>query len=474
MEAVERSMKPNRRQFLNETFSTCASFGAAAALLSMHERLAFGDSPETSPLRLCNDENTGLPLLRLPEGFRYRTFSWTGDPMSGDVPTPPEHDAMGVIQAEGDIVTLVRNQEISKDGHALESPTAKPYDKNACGGCVTLKFNTSTGEWLDSWVSLSGSSRNCAGGVTPWGTWLSCEETVLGSDLNYDRYKLKPRNFEETHGWIFEVDPQGVGSPEPLKDMGRFVHEAVAIDHESGIVYETEDRETAGFYRFLPNEKGNLKAGGTLQIAEVVGQPDLRGGVPANSRFDVRWHTIPDPQLAHTPGTNPPDELGVYTQGKQLGGSTFSRLEGCWFGNGLVYFDATSGGSAAAGQIWQYDPQAEQLALLFESPDKRVLNMPDNLCVSPQGGLVLCEDNDYGADEYPQRIFVLSKEGKLSLFAQNNVVLQGEKNGFKGDFRNKEWAGACFSPDGQWLFVNAQTPGITFAITGPWEQTLLA
>ena len=251
--------------------------------------------------------------------------------------------------------------------------------------------------------------------------------------------------------------------------MGRFVHEAIAIDRETGIVYETEDRMTAGFYRFVPKQKGKLASGGVLQIAEVVGQPDLRGHVSKDSVFDVKWHTIPEPTRAHTPGLEEPDELGVFKQGKRLGGTTFSRLEGCWSGNGSIYFDATSGGGAEAGQIWEYDPASQKLRLLFESPGKEVLNMPDNLCVNPHGGLAICEDGDYGDNEFPQRIHILSQDGILSPLALNDVVLQGEK-GFRGDFRGKEWAGATFSPDGKWLFANIQTPGITFAITGPWQS----
>ena len=99
--------------------------------------------------------------------------------------------------------------------------------------------------------------------------------------------------------------------------------------------------------------------------------------------------------------------------------------------------------------------------------------MPDNLCVSPRGGIVLCEDNNYGVTEFPQRMFGLSQDGRLSLFAENNVQLNKEKNNIKGDFRTSEWAGATFSPDGKWLFVNIQNPGITLAITGPWENTFI-
>ncbi|MEM6690520.1 MAG: alkaline phosphatase PhoX, partial [Planctomycetota bacterium] len=184
---------------------------------------------------------------------------------------------------------------------------------------------------------------------------------------------------------------------------------------------------------------------------------------------DVRWHTIPEPTRGNTLGLAKPDELGVFKQGKDLGGTSFARLEGCWSGDGLIYFDATSGGEAQAGQIWQYDPGKERLKLLFESPGKAVLNMPDNLCVNPRGGLVICEDGDYGGKEYPQRMHLLSQDGRLVPLAVNNMQLNGEK-GFSGDFRGREWAGATFSADGDWLFANIQTPGMTLAITGPWDS----
>jgi uncharacterized protein len=464
----------SRRRFLSDSFSVASAFGIGAAFSALGQRFAYGQpATQKDAIVPINDEVTGLPLLRLPEGFRYRSFSWTGDLMADGTKTPSLHDGMAVIRADGDILTLCRNHEVSEDGPSLPIQDAEAYDTMAQGGCTTLRFDAAKGEWIDSRVSMSGTSRNCAGGITPWGTWLTCEETVLGPQ-SVDAYnENKRREFKKEHGWIFEVPMDGARSPEPLKDMGRFVHEAVAIDRETGIVYETEDRGTSGFYRFLPNKPGKLAEGGKLQIAEVVGQSDLRGGFQNGSTFDVRWHTIPDPTRAHTPGGKKPDELGVFTQGKKLGGSTFSRLEGCWYGNGLIYFDATSGGEKKAGQIWQYDPKADTLTLLFESPDKPVLNMPDNLCVSPRGGLLLCEDNDYGANEFPQRVFALSQDGQLAKFAENNVVLHGKHNQFSGDFRTKEWAGASFSPDGKWLFINNHVPGITFAITGPWSDTFV-
>jgi secreted PhoX family phosphatase len=466
--------QPNsRRQFLSDNFAAVTSFGVAAAFSSLAGRLSAGEFHHDSRLVATNDQTTGLPLLRLPEGFRYFSYGWTGDPLDDGAFTPPAHDGMAVIAQSGDTVTICRNHEIADDTVALPVPSGAPYDAMAGGGCTNLVFDVKDARWLASWVSMSGTSRNCAGGVTPWGTWLTAEETVLGPGDSDSYQGIVKRNFRKTHGWVFEVPATGVGRPEPIVDMGRFVHEAIAIDRGTGIAYQTEDRPTSGFYRFLPKQVGKLSAGGSLEMAEVVGQKDLRGGFADGVEFDVRWHKIKDPTRAHTPGKSVPDELGVFSQGAAAGGSIFSRLEGCWFGNGLVYFDATDGGAAQAGQIWQYDPQSEKLKLLFESPHKAVLNMPDNLCVSPRGGITLCEDNDYGATAYPQRMFGLSQTGQLRLFAENNVQLHGEYNGFHGDFRTKEWTGATFSPDGKWLFVNIQTPGITFAITGPWEQTLL-
>ena len=126
---------------------------------------------------------------------------------------------------------------------------------------------------------------------------------------------------------------------------------------------------------------------------------------------------------------------------------------------------STDGGEAEAGQIWEYDPTGNRLRLVFESPSFDVLDMPDNLCVSPRGGLILCEDGS-------NQSFVrgLTMDGTIFPFAKNNVVLNGEQNGFEGDFREREFAGATFSPDGRWLFFNAQSPGISFAVTGPWAR----
>ncbi|MEP3480165.1 MAG: alkaline phosphatase PhoX [Fuerstiella sp.] len=462
--------RTSRRSFLQST----ASFSLAASFHSFLGRVATaGLGYRVSgygPLRPTPDETTGIPLLNLPEGFSYRSFSWTGDVMSDGNLTPPDHDGMGVIADHDGILTIVRNHEITTSSVPFGT-AAIQYDAKAGGGCAALKFNSKTGEWLEVKPVLAGTVKNCAGGPTPWGTWLSCEESVFGPGSKDDGKIL---DFESEHGWVFEVDPSNPGTPVPLKDMGRFVHEAVAIDPATGYVYETEDRGLAGFYRFLPNTPGKLVEGGKLQMLKVAGATDLRTGLKVGQAFDVSWVDIEDVQRAHSKESKPTEEEdgdchGVYSQGKALGAATFARLEGCWFGNERVYLDSTSGGDKGTGQIWEYNPREERLTLIFESPSAEVLDSPDNLTVSPRGGIVLCEDGDV----LPHRIHGLTAEGSLFTFAENNVVLNGERNGFKGDFRAQEWAGATFSPDGKWLFVNVQTPGMTLAITGPWGQGLI-
>jgi uncharacterized protein len=279
-----------------------------------------------------------------------------------------------------------------------------------------------------------------------------------------------PRSsFREPHGYVFEVPIEGEATAEPLVAMGRFVHEAVAVDPATGIVYETQDARECGLYRFLPHEPRNLAAGGRLQMLAVKGSPtiDLRTGQYPNARYGVAWVDIDDPDRAHV-DDEAADGAGVFQQGRAQGGALFARLEGAWYGGGLIYFTSTSGGDARMGQVWELDPVREELRLVYESPGKDTLNMPDNLCVSPRGGLVLCEDGT----ENPC-LHGLTRDGRIFRFARNSAVLEGRRNHFRGDYTNSEFAGATFSPDGRWLFVNIMSPGMTFAITGPWEAGVL-
>ncbi len=456
--------RPARRDFLRSSAAALGSGVLAGAFQSFLGRSSAGKSraARRSPLQLLptRDQATGLKLLRLPDGFRYVSYGWCGDEMSDGARTPGMHDGMAVIHADAERLTLCRNHEVKAIGQPFGS-SELTYDPHTLGGCTQLVFDTRQARWIESRSSLAGTLKNCAGGPTPWGSWLSCEETVLSPGEVEDDIRFE---MQHEHGWIFEVPVGGARDPVPLKDMGRFVHEAVAIDPETLYVYETEDRDTAGFYRFLPHEPGVLQSGGRLQMLRVLGRSELMKGCTVGRIFETTWVDIDDPYRAHSPGTR--DQLGVMKQGKAKGATSFARLEGCWFGNDLVYLVSTSGGDAESGQVWSYDPRSEQLRLVFESPAPEVLDSPDNLAVSPRGGIVLCEDGEL----LSQRLHGLTRDGRIFPLAVNNVVLRGEKNGIEGDFRMQEWCGACFSPDGQWLFANLQTPGITLAITGPWQE----
>ncbi len=413
------------------------------------------------PLATAKDETTGLALIKLPEGFRYRTLSWAKDPLSNGMSTPNAHDGMAAVKQTGSAITLIRNHERAGKGAALGN-AAESYDLAAPGGCTTLEFDGTSEKLLSSRISLSGTLQNCAGGPTPWGSWLSCEENV--GDPATKEKSGKPIGYTRDHGWVFEVKAEATAPPVPLTGLGRFVHEAVAIDPGTGIVYLTEDSNPAGFYRYIPKVPGDLVSVGRLEMLLAIGRSDTRKRIPANAEYDVAWVPIADPTLAHSPKSR--DGKGVFTQGQKLGGSSFARLEGVFFTDGRLVITATTGGNASQGQVWEYTPGTEKLRLLFESPSKEILNMPDNLCATPNGCVVLCEDGGRRG----QRLQALTPTGELFPFAENAMVLKGEKNGFKGDFRGGEWSGVCFSPDGKWMFANMQSPGVTLAITGPWED----
>jgi uncharacterized protein len=408
-----------------------------------------GHTEGYGPVFPTNDGTTGLPLLLLPRGFRYVSFGWTGDPLENGGLTPAAHDGMAAYPAGKGRCRLVRNHEV---GLGLPFSSAS-YDSAAGGGTTTLEFDTHAGELLSATDSLSGTIRNCAGGPTPWGTWLTCEET--------NDFTTKP------HGYIFEVPADGLGDPTPLRAMGRFSHEALAVDPATGYVYETEDAgSSSGFYRFVPNVADNLAAGGRLSMLKVKGATlvDLGASYANGTTFDVEWVPIANPD---NPVLGSPSNF-VWSQGRVQGAATFARLEGCWYGNDAKIYIVSTNGGIGQGQIWEYDPADESIRLLFQSPGADVLNAPDNITVSPRGGLVLCEDGS--GQEF---LHGLTVDGEIFPFAQNNVVLNGERNGIRGDFRGSEWAGACYSPDGKWLFANIQSPGITFAIAGPGKSGAL-
>lgn len=449
-------MSLSRRSFL---LTTGAAF--ASPLDALRVRLEAGAAAPAElgygPLRPVADATTGMPLLELPEGFRYLTFGWTGDPMDDGRRLPPLHDGMAAFAGENGRVVLVRNHEIAA-GPALEGPT---YDSMAGGGTTTTVFDPMSEKVVSTRVSLAGTVRNCAGGPTPWGSWLTCEESVLGP--------MEPKNpLPLQHGYVFEVAHDKDSNAKPIKDMGCFVHEAVAIDPQTGIVYLTQDRTQAGLYRYMPKTPGKLAEGGRLQMLAIYGRSrfDTSRDQRAGATYDILWVDIPEPDQPHPGGRGGLGYgTGVLQQGLDRGGALFSRLEGATFGDGRLYVTATDGGDAKMGQVWEIDPQRDRLRLIFESPGAPTLNMPDNLTLSPRGGLVLCEDGTM-----TPAVHGLTRDGRIFRFARNNIKIDQPRNGLTGDFSQREFAGATYSPDGKWLFFNAQTPGITFAVTGPWAD----
>lgn len=388
-------------------------------------------------------------LLDLPRGFQYRAFSQVGDRMSDGRPVPDRHDGMAAFPGPNNTTILVRNHEHSPgDPTGVEAPDNLKYDPTNKGGTTTLMVGPNR-QLIRDYASLAGTYRNCAGGVTPWGSWISCEENTSTPETNRSG---NANNVTKRHGYNFEVPSlaEGLVNPEPLVAMGRFNHEAVAIDPRTGIVYETEDRGDGLFYRFIPTQPGNLRAGGVLEALQIQGRPQAitKVGFPVGQKFAVDWVRIEDPD----PATD-----SVRVEGFTKGAAQFSRGEGAWFGNNEVYFTCTNGGTAGFGQVWRYIPGATSqdggtIELFVESPSQEVLDFPDNIVVSPFSDLFLCEDG-----EGEQFVRGVTSQGELYSFARNAL-------------NTSEFAGACFSPNGRTMFLNIYRPGITFAIWGPWNS----
>ena len=456
-------MSHPRRQFLRHA----VSLGLATTLVGGLGTLgSCGGRPQrkssSDGLHPAIDATTGLTLLHLPAGFRYFTFAWAGEALPGGGKIPANADGMGVVATTGDIVTLIRNHEIV-DANGAFAPGADAYDPDCGAGCVALRVDLAAEKLLTAAPALTGTLVNCAGGVTPWGTWISCEEIVVGRDQVRPTRPGEPdARLTKIHGLAFEVSADGKTRARPLPDMGQFRHEAVAFDATTGQAYLTEDRDdTAGFYRFTPHRPGDLAAGGALEMLIAEGGPDLRRGVRAGQQWRVRWAPIADPLLGHSPGTL--DQGGVVHQGLAAGGSRFVRLEGCLSRSDGIWFTSTSGGDAAGGQVWRYEQKSALLQLMFEVEHPDAMHYPDNLAEGPGAGMVICEDSP---QRQQQKLKWLGRDGRLLTIAENHVNIDGVDHGAS------EWAGACVSADGRWLFANIFRPGFTVAITGPWDDLL--
>ncbi|WP_120077674.1 alkaline phosphatase PhoX [Aurantiacibacter odishensis] len=437
----------NRRQFLGLT-------GTAFAGLYLNSCTSLGPSASSSPA-LSGAASPVGPLVPdpagmfdLPEGFSYRVISRLGDAMSDGGTVPDRADGMGCFDLGNGKLALVRNHELKPEHEGGDIPPGPAFDTVARslrplpGGTTTLVLDAATLEVEREYRSLAGTIRNCAGGITPWGSWLTCEENTDRADgrINQD------------HGWVFEVpaDAPGLVDPVPLKAMGRFNHEAVCVDPASGIVYLTEDRDDSLLYRFLPTYPGQLARGGTLQALVLEGIGDTRNwsarSIAAGDTARGTWITLDDVEA-------PRDDLRQ--RGAAQGAALFARGEGIWMGEGELFFTCTSGGAAREGQIFRLQPDihsADVLELFYESPHESEYSYGDNLTVAPFGHLVVCEDS-YD-DVVQNHLRGITPEGAAYPLA----LLR----------RQTELAGACFSPDGRTLFVNAYSPTMTLVITGPW------
>jgi secreted PhoX family phosphatase len=324
------------------------------------------------------------------------------------------------------------------------------------GGTSTLVYNMTESRVEKEFLSLCGTIRNCSGGTTPWGSWLSCEESV-------DKANGK---IHKNHGYVFEVhaNSKSLAQAQPLKTMGRFNHEAAAVDPATGIVYMTEDRDDSLFYRFIPNQYGKLEKGGKLQalVIQDKHQYDTRNWesnlMPLNRWHAAQWIDIQNPD-------SPEDD--IRKQGHADGATLFARGEGIHWGDDELYFCCTSGGNKKLGQIMCYQPSSSEgktkekdtpgrLQLFLESSHESLYNFGDNLTVAPNGHLIVCEDQY--SDVVDNHLRGVTPSGEVYTLAKLRA--------------QTELAGACFSPDGQTLFVNVYSPAKTLAINGPWDKLI--
>ncbi len=407
-------------------------------------------------------------IFDLPRGFSYQILSRPGDQMSDGFLVPTVPDGMAAFQGPGHRTILIRNHELNAAVPGENGPFGPEnllldkigkdalYDAGvgdfpALGGTTTVVYDTKYKHVVSQHLSLAGTLRNCAGGPTPWGSWITCEETtVLAGDIT-----------AKEHGYNFEVPATldaRIAEPVPLKAMGRFNHEAIAVDPKSGVVYETEDRHDGLIYRFIPETPGRLRDGGRLQALMVRDRPGLdtrnweETTVEPGTWFDVEWVDMDDVE-------SPNDDLRL--RGFAAGAARFARGEGMWYGNDVIYFACTNGGSAKAGQIWKYEPspaeardgernQPGRLQLFIEPNNTALLENCDNVTVAPWGDLIMCED---GPGE--QNLVGVTPDGTLYRLGHNALS-------------ESELAGATFAPDGTTLFLNIQRDGLTLAITGDW------
>jgi secreted PhoX family phosphatase len=407
-------------------------------------------------------------LLSLPKGFKYTVVAEAGKTLleSGQ-PTPSDADGTACFRARHGWV-LVNNHEIGGgEPYGVPALPGLTYDPGAAGGTTNIEVDQH-GKRVREYVSVAGTHNNCAGGVTPWNTWLTCEETEQRAG----------GVFQKDHGYVFEVDPvdrDANANPVPLTFLGRYAHEAVAVDPHSHRIFLTEDASgpLGLYYRWTPPKKfrggkGALRelalssggaTAGTLEAMQcsLRGQHvfDLSEATEVGTRYDVRWVDVPERNGS---------AVSVRKQFTDDQITRSRKLEGQWWGDGGVYFVASfarnSDGSRNEhdGQVWFYDPHARTITLktIFgvnpDPADDANYDGPDNITLSPYGGLIMAEDG-----EGLSHLVGLTERGTAYPMARNEL-------------NESEFTGPTFSQDAKILFANLQSPGFVFAITGPWGR----
>ncbi|WP_445520336.1 alkaline phosphatase PhoX [Streptomyces sp. NEAU-174] len=414
-------------------------------------------------------------ILALPKGFRYKIITRTGETkLESGESTPSNHDGTATFEGSRGATLLVNNHELagprSKWPHPVPLIEGLVYDPAASGGCTVVEV-AKHGDHVTEWVGIAGTATNCAGGRTPWGTWLTCEETEDKAGQN---------GMTKDHGYVFEVDPhdrKANRDPKPIKALGRYAHEAVVVDPKRGHLYLTEDASGPNglLYRWVPPhgfEHGRGKLGTLKDDAGVLQAPkcydsggnfvdDLSRATKTGTVYGVDWEPVPDRDAK---------SVSVRKQFKDGEITRARKLEGMWWADGGAYIVSSYARAESPvqhdGQVWFYDPKRRTLTLkvlLGVNPDPSkdgAFDGPDNITVSPYGGLVIAEDG-----EGIQHLFGATEDGRTYPIARNDLNIgSAEAPEFS------EFTGVVFSPDGSTLYANIQVPGIMLAITGPWRR----
>jgi secreted PhoX family phosphatase len=334
--------------------------------------------------------------IRLPSGFTSRVVARSGQTVPGTSYTWHNAPDGGACYADGTGWIYVSNSEI-----------------NPGGGASAVKFS-STGAITGAYRILSNTRTNCAGGKTPWNTWLSCEEV--------DR------------GYVYETDPWGAKAAVRRDAMGRFKHEAAAADPVRQVIYMTEDVSDGCFYRFRPTTWGNLSSG-TLEVM-VAG---------TGTSGPVTWARVPDPTGA------------TATRNQVSGAKRFNGGEGCYYADDTCWF-TTKGDN----RVWQYNAAAQTIELAYDdslvTSGTAPLTGVDNVTGASSGDLYVAEDGGN------MEICVITPDDVIAPFLRID------------NQSGSEITGPAFSPDGRRLYFSSQrgttgtsSGGITYEVTGPFR-----